>query len=204
MMSTRTFANAVIGPYSRPSSALSASKVPSVNEPLITETPPMPKTNAVAKDPTKTIAVKNTLFDIAILIPMIRTESAFSENISDSRFAVPKIFINKAPETLKRSAICVLIAELKSACFRVNTCNLVPIHLAGIMNNGSRRSEATVICQDRTNIVPATITKLITLPTTPPKVDVNALCAPITSPFSLEISAPVWARVKNAIDCCCT
>ena len=71
----------------------------------MTEMPPMPKTNAVANDPTRTIAVKNTLFDIAIRMPMLRTESAFSENISDSRFGVPKIFISSAPETLKRSAI---------------------------------------------------------------------------------------------------
>ena len=134
----------------------------------------MPKTSAVASDPTRTMAVKNTLLDIAIRMPILRTESAFSENISDSRFGVPKIFISKAPETLNRSAIWVLIAELKSACCRVSCCSRVPIHLAGIINNGSNKSDATVICQESTNMVAETITKLITLPTTPPSVDVNA------------------------------
>ena len=67
--------------------------------------PPMPNTSAVAKEPTNTMAVKKTLLDMAIRIPILRTESAFSENISDSRFGVPKIFISNAPETLKRSAI---------------------------------------------------------------------------------------------------
>ena len=137
-------------------------------------------------------------------IPMFRTESAFSENISDSRFGVPKIFIKRAPETLKRSAIWVLIAELKSACCRVSCWSRVPIQRAGIIKSGSRSKDATVICQDRTNIVAATITRLITLPTTPPRVEVKARWAPMTSLFNLEISAPVWARVKNAIDCCWT
>ena len=141
---------------------------------------------------------------MAIRIPMWRTESAFSENILDSRCGVPNIFIKSAPDTLKRSAIWVLMAELKSACCRVNDCNLLPIQRAGTMNNGNNNSEASVICHDKTNIVPATTTRLITFPTTPPSVEVKARCAPITSLFSLEIRAPVCARVKNAIDCNCT
>ncbi len=39
------------------------------------------------------------------------------------------------------------------------------------------------------------------MPTTPPSVEVNACCAPMTSLLSREISAPVWVRVKNASGC---
>ncbi len=42
------------------------------------------------------------------------------------------------------------------------------------------------------------------LPSTPPRVDVKACCAPMTSLLSREMSAPVWARVKNATDWLCT
>ena len=38
------------------------------------------------------------------------------------------------------------------------------------------------------------------LDTVPDRVDVNARCAPITSLFSRDTSAPVWVRVKNASD----
>ena len=52
--------------------------------------------------------------------------------------------------------------------------------------------------------VTGTTTTVIRLPTTPLNVDVNACCAPITSVFSRDTSAPVCARVKKAIDCRCT
>ena len=39
------------------------------------------------------------------------------------------------------------------------------------------------------------------LPTTLDSVTVIACCAPITSVFSLDTSAPVCARVKKAIGC---
>ena len=51
------------------------------------------------------------------------------------------------------------------------------------------------------SIVAATKIKLKRLLITPDKVDVKACCAPITSELSLEIRAPVWVLVKNAIDC---
>ena len=44
----------------------------------------------------------------------------------------------------------------------------------------------------------------MTLATTPDRVEVNACCAPMTSLFSRLTSAPVWVRVKNASDICCT
>ena len=44
----------------------------------------------------------------------------------------------------------------------------------------------------------------MTLATTPDRVEVKACCAPMTSLFSRLTRAPVWVRVKNASDICCT
>ena len=43
--------------------------------------------------------------------------------------------------------------------------------------------------------------RLMMLPTTLDSVTVMACCAPITSVFSLDTSAPVCARVKKAMGC---
>ena len=61
-----------------------------------------------------------------------------------------------------------------------------------------------VTCQDRLNITSAVSTRPMTFATTPDRVEVNACCAPITSLFSRLTRAPVWVRVKNASDICCT
>ena len=71
-------------------------------------------------------------------------------------------------------------------------------------NTGSKSNDVTVICQDRVSIVRATSSKLSKLLTTPESVDVKACCAPITSEFKREISAPVCVLVKKAIDYFCT
>ena len=55
-------------------------------------------------------------------------------------------------------------------------------------------------CQLSANIVMPTTTTLIELLTVLDRVEVNARCAPMTSLFSRETSAPVWVRVKNASD----
>ena len=44
----------------------------------------------------------------------------------------------------------------------------------------------------------------MTFDTTLDSTEVKACCAPMTSLFSREISAPVWVRVKNAIGMRCT
>ena len=44
----------------------------------------------------------------------------------------------------------------------------------------------------------------MTFETTVPSVLVTACCAPMTSLFSRDISAPVWVRVKNEIGMRCT
>ena len=49
----------------------------------------------------------------------------------------------------------------------------------------------SVICQDNVTMVAATKIKLNKLLITPDNVEVNACCAPITSEFKLDISAPV-------------
>ena len=49
----------------------------------------------------------------------------------------------------------------------------------------------SVICQDNVTMVAATKIKLNKLLITPDNVEVNACCAPITSEFNLDISAPV-------------
>ena len=58
-------------------------------------------------------------------------------------------------------------------------------------------SASSVICHDSTSIVTTTSTRLITLLTTPDRVEVNARCAPITSLFSLETSEPVLVREEG-------
>ncbi len=46
-----------------------------------------------------------------------------------------------------------------------------------------------------------TVTVVAMLPTTVESIDVNACCAPWTSPFRRLTRAPVWVRLKNAIGC---
>ena len=55
-----------------------------------------------------------------------------------------------------------------------------------------------MIGHDSANIAMRITVRVITLPTTPPRVEVNACWAPMTSELSREIRAPVWVRVKNA------
>ena len=96
------------------------------------------------------------------------------------------------------------MSAFKFACSVVSFCSLVPTPRAAIRKIGSKINDAIVICQLSANIVTKTTDKLITFPTIPPKVEVKARCAPKTSPFSRLTNAPVWALVKNAIDCRCT
>ncbi len=67
-----------------------------------------------------------------------------------------------------------------------------------MMNSGSSSSATSVICQDRQNMAPTTISTVMTFPTMLDRRSVKALCAPMTSLLSRLTSAPVWVRVKNA------
>ena len=75
---------------------------------------------------------------------------------------------------------------------------------AGTRNTGRRISATSVICHERKNIAPSTMTTLIALDTTFDRVSVNACWAPSTSLFRRVISAPVWVRVKKATGISCT
>jgi hypothetical protein len=68
------------------------------------------------------------------------------------------------------------------------------------MRKTGRRIKATrVIFQERNNIATRTSRTLTKLLTTEDRMSVNACCAPRTSLFRRETSAPVWVRVKKAI-----
>ena len=148
--------------------------------------------------------MKNHLFAMAIRTPMSRTRDARFENACASSSGRPKSLTSRAPATLNRSVIWVLMSALSPICSRVSACSLRPIHRAGRRNSGTSTSDTTVTCQDSANMAMSTIVTEIRLPSTPPRVEVNACCAPMTSLLSREMSAPVCARVKNATDCRCT
>ena len=59
-------------------------------------------------------------------------------------------------------------------------------------------------CQLSASMVMPTTTTETMLETVPDRVEVNALCAPITSELRRLTRAPVWVRVKNASDWRCT
>ena len=64
---------------------------------------------------------------------------------------------------------------------------------------GSSTSASSVICHDIPSITTSVSTSITRLLTTPDSVSLNARCAPITSLFSRQTSAPVRVRVKKAI-----
>ncbi len=82
--------------------------------------------------------------------------------------------------------------------------SLRPTQRAGSTKTGSMMRATRVICHDRKNIAPSTITTLTKLLTTLESVSVKACCAPSTSLLRRLTSAPVWVRVKNASGMRCT
>ena len=89
MTSTLTLESAVNGPYNLASSAVIASKVPTVIPPLIAKWPPIPYATAVATAAIDVKAIKKIRFNIAIEIPISATRLAFSANSSFSFLASP-------------------------------------------------------------------------------------------------------------------
>ncbi len=83
---------------------------------------------------------------------------------------------------------------------RVMPCSLRPVRLAGTMNTGSTISVSSVRRHSSTIIAARVVTRMITFDTMEPSVPVTASWAPITSLFNRLMSAPVWLRVKKAID----
>ena len=73
-----------------------------------------------------------------------------------------------------------------------------------MMNIGSTTSASRVSRHSRASIAASVVVSTTTLLTTLPRVLVTAVCAPTTSLFNREISAPVGVRVKKAIGIRCT
>ena len=171
-----------------------------VSTPWITRLPPTPYVIAVASDATSASAVKNHRLAMAMRTPMSRTRPARDEKAAVSSAGRPNSFTRSAPATLNRSFICALMSAFSPIASRVIVCSRRPIHRAGRRNRGTSTSDRTVTCHESTNIAVSTMTTEMRLPSTPPRVDVKACWAPMTSLLSREMSAPVWARVKNATD----
>ena len=125
-------------------------------------------------------------------------------NVASSRSRSPNSLTSIAPETLKRSVICVFIAALCSICSREMSCRRRPTRRAGMMNSGSTTSASSVSRHSRASIAMSVVISTMTLLTTLPSVLVTAVWAPITSLLSRLMIAPVCVRVKNAIGMRCT
>src|SRR5699024_5329902 len=80
----------------------------------------------------------------------------------------------------------------------------VPMDRAGKRNTGNNTKDTTVICHDVVSMTTSVTPKVTIFMTTVGSVRAIAVCAPITSLLSRETSAPVRARVKNAIGIFCT
>ena len=141
---------------------------------------------------------------IAVTTPMSRTRAARSRYASLSRRGLPNSLTSMAPATLNRSVMVEPSSASSCMDSRVYRCSRRPTSRAGMTNTGSSTSEMTVTSQDRLNMVISTRIRVSALDTIEDSVEVMADCAPITSLFSRLTSEPVWARVKNAIGCCCT
>ncbi len=92
------------------------------------------------------------------------------------------------------------MSALPSMRVRVRTAIRPLTHREVRSSRGNSSRHSTVTCQLSTSIVMPTTTTDTMLETVPDRVEVKALCAPITSEFSRLTSAPVWVRVKNASD----
>ena len=117
---------------------------------------------------------------------------------------LPKSFTIIAPATLNRSLIWLFISAFSSICLCAMAPRREPTRLAGMMNAGSTTSEIAVSRHSSTTMVDSVVARTTMFETTLPRVEVTAVCAPITSLFSRLMSAPVCVRVKNAIGMRCT
>ncbi len=136
--------------------------------------------------------------------PISRTRPALRAKASDSTSGRPNSFTSRAPATLKRSVMVCPMAPFRVYCSRVMAWSRRPTNRAGSMNSGRRARARSVICHESANIAANVAATPTTLPTTLDSVEVNACCAPCTSPFSRVTRAPVWVRLKNATGICWT
>ena len=137
-------------------------------------------------------------------MPVSRTPAACCSKPACSRPPEPNSLTSVAPDTLKRSVICVFIAALCAICSREMPCSRRPTRRAGMMKIGSTTSVSSVSRHSNASIAPSVVNSTITLLTTLPSVLVTAVCAPITSLLSRDVIEPVGVRVKKAIGIRCT
>ena len=110
---------------------------------------------------------------------------------------LPNSFTTSAPPTLKRSAIVLFIDAFSCIDSRVSFCSFGPMRFAGMMKNGSTIRVSSVRRHSSASMKLSVTTTAIRLENTVPSVLVTACCAPITSLFMRDMSAPVCVRVKK-------
>ena len=135
----------------------------------------------------------------AIDTPESRTPAARSAYSSSSVAGRPKRRTSSAPPTLKRSVIRACMSALSAICVRVSAERRAPMKRAGTRKIGTSSSASSVICQLIENSATRMSASCTRLETKPDRIEVKAVCAPMTSLLSRETRAPVCARVKKAI-----
>ena len=136
--------------------------------------------------------------------PMSRTRAARSPKAIASSPGRPNSLTRVAPGAENRSVIVEVMAALCSAASRSRAPTRRPTRRAGMMKTGRRTTASSVMAHDRRSMTASVSTRAITLVTTPPRAEVNARWAPMTSLLSRLTRAPVWVRVKKAMGMPCT
>ena len=139
----------VIGPYTRTSSVVSATSVPSWKLPLMASEPPRPYTTAVTSEASRVRATTKTCPYMDCVTLISRTRSAREANIVDSCGGRPNSFTSIAPATLNRSVMVEAMWALSCIDSRVSRCIRRPTSRAGMRNTGIIASAITVTSQDR-------------------------------------------------------
>ena len=139
-----------------------------------------------------------------IRTPRSRTLAALVAKRTSSSSRRPKSLSSIAPPTLKRSVMLLPRSALPSICSRVSPARRLLTNREARKSSGNSPTHSSVTCQLRASMVMPTTTTAMELDTVLDRVEVKARCAPITSLLSRLTSAPVWVRVKKAIDWRCT
>ncbi len=177
---------------------------PASRVPAIAWSPPTPYTAASASAETRVSSVVKTAWRTEMSTPVARTRSARRANSADSAAGRPKSLMSVAPGAENRSVIWSPMAALCPARSRDRSASFEPTARAGTRNSGSITRDRTVTCQLVATMTPRVSATDTTFATTPERVREIADCAPITSLFRRETSAPVRVRWKNATGMRCT
>jgi hypothetical protein len=136
-------------------------------------------------------------------MPLSRTAPARSLNSLASASGRPNSFTSRAPDTLNRSVMVVLMLALSCMLLREMRLIRPDSRRSRTRKGGSTKSDRAVICQDRTNMGTSVATRVNTSEVTDAKVDTE-VWASSTSLVSRLISDPVWVRLKKATGIRCT